>query len=148
MQRLLKKWDTAKNLVPMPELVGAAKGGAKVGVIHFGSSRHATLEAVDSLAALGIAVDTLRIRGFPFHKSVDAFIDQHDTMFVVEQNRDAQMRTLLVNECLVSPRDLISILNYNGTPISARKIFDEIMIVLRGDNVRSLHKVKIVKESV
>jgi 2-oxoglutarate ferredoxin oxidoreductase subunit alpha len=148
MQRLLKKWDTAKNLVPMPELVGAAKGGAKVGVIHFGSSRHATLEAVDSLAALGIAVDTLRIRGFPFHKSVDAFIDQHDTTFVVDQNRDAQMRTLLVNECLVSPRDLISILNYNGTPISARKIFEEIMMVLRGDNVRSLKKVKIVKESV
>ncbi|MFQ3200839.1 MAG: 2-oxoglutarate ferredoxin oxidoreductase subunit alpha [Zhongshania sp.] len=148
MQRLLKKWDTAKNLVPMPELVGAAKGGAKVGVIHFGSSRHATLEAVDSLAALGIAVDTLRIRGFPFHKSVDAFIDQHDTTFVVDQNRDAQMRTLLVNECLVSPRDLISILNYNGTPISARKIFEEIMTVLRGDNVRSLKKVKIVKESV
>lgn len=148
MQRLLKKWDTAKNLVPMPELTEAVKGGAKVGVIHFGTSRHATLEAVDALAAQGIAVDTLRIRGFPFHKSVDAFIEQHDTVFVVDQNRDAQMRTLLVNECLVSPRDLISILNYNGTPISARKILEEITMVLRGDNVRPLHKEKIAKESV
>ncbi|CAA0093010.1 2-oxoacid:acceptor oxidoreductase subunit alpha [Zhongshania aliphaticivorans] len=148
MQRLLKKWDTAKNLVPMPEIIDASKGGGKVGVIHFGTSREATLEAVDTLAAEGIGIDTLRIKGFPFHKSVDAFIEQHDTVFVVDQNRDAQMRTLLVNECLVSPRDLISILNYNGTPISARKIREEIIAVLRGDNVRPIHKKKMVKESV
>jgi 2-oxoglutarate ferredoxin oxidoreductase subunit alpha len=148
MQRLLKKWDTAKNLVPMPEIIDASKGGGKVGVIHFGTSREATLEAVDTLAAEGIAIDTLRIKGFPFHKSVDAFIEQHDTVFVVDQNRDAQIRTLLVNECLVSPRDLISILNYNGTPISARKIREEIIAVLRGDNVRPIHKKKMAKESV
>ncbi|CAA0079279.1 2-oxoglutarate oxidoreductase subunit KorA [Zhongshania aliphaticivorans] len=149
MQRLLKKWDTAKNRVPIPELIESAKKStSKVGVIHFGTSRDATLEAVDALAAEGYAIDTLRIKGFPFHKSVDAFIEAHDTVFVIDQNRDAQMRTLLVNECLVSPRDLISILNYNGTPITARKIRDDIIAVLRSDNVRPLHKKTLAKESV
>lgn len=147
MQRLLKKWDTAKQCVPAPELIKASKGSA-IGVIHFGTSRDATLEAVDSLKAEGVAIDTLRLRGFPFNKTVDAFIEDHDTVFLVEQNRDAQMRTLLVNECLISPRQLIPILNYNGTPITAKQIREAILLVVRGDNIRPLRKQHSVKESV
>ncbi len=147
MQRLLKKWDTAKQRVPAPELIKAGKG-SKIGVIHFGTSRDATLEAVDSLKVEGVAIDTLRLRGFPFSKTVDAFIDEHETVFLVEQNRDAQMRTLLVNECLISPRQLIPILNYNGTPITAKQIRSEILMAVRGDNVRPLRKQRAAKESV
>ncbi len=147
MQRLLKKWDTAKQCVPAPELIKASKGSA-IGVIHFGTSRDATLEAVDSLKTEGVAIDTLRLRGFPFNKTVDAFIEDHDTVFLVEQNRDAQMRTLLVNECLISPRQLIPILNYNGTPITAKQIREAILQVVRGDNIRPLRKQHSVKESV
>ena len=117
-------------------------------MIHFGTSRDATLEAVDSLKAEGVAIDTLRLRGFPFNKTVDAFIEDHDTVFLVEQNRDAQMRTLLVNECLISPRQLIPILNYNGTPITAKQIREAILQVVRGDNIRPLRKQHSVKESV
>ncbi|MFT5575608.1 MAG: 2-oxoglutarate ferredoxin oxidoreductase subunit alpha, partial [Bermanella sp.] len=68
------------------------------------------------------------------------FIEQHDTVFVVEQNRDAQLRSLLVNECEVPPKQLLSVLNYNGTPITARQIREKIASVSRGDNVRPLHK--------
>ncbi len=137
MQRLLKKWETAKNTVPAPELKGE---GSAVGVIHFGTSADSTQEAIDYLADEGIKVDSLRIKAFPFHHSVDEFIASHDTVFVIEQNRDAQMKTLLVNECEVSPKDLISILNYDGMPITARKIRERINAVVRGDNVTPLHK--------
>jgi 2-oxoglutarate ferredoxin oxidoreductase subunit alpha len=147
MQRLLKKWDTAKQCVPAPELIKAGKGSS-VGVIHFGTSRDATLEAIDSLKAEGLAIDTLRLRAFPFNKTLDAFLEEHDTVFLVEQNRDAQMRTLLVNECLISPRQLIPILNYNGTPITAKQIREAILQTVRGDNVRPLRKQRSVKESV
>lgn len=137
MQRLLKKWETAKTLVPEPEATG---DGNSIGVIHFGTSRDATLEAIDYLADEGIRVDSLRIRAFPFNQQVEDFIEQHDRVFVVEQNRDAQLRSLLVNECEVSPKQLLSVLNYNGTPISARQIRDKIASVSRGDNVRPLRK--------
>lgn len=137
MQRLLKKWETAKSLVPAPVCIGE---GNSIGVIHFGTSRDATLEAIDYLAEEGIRVDSLRIRAFPFNQQVVDFIEQHDTVFVVEQNRDAQMRSLLINECEVSPKQLLSVLNYNGTPIAARQIRDKIASVSRGDNVRPLHK--------
>ncbi|HCS28719.1 MAG TPA: 2-oxoacid:acceptor oxidoreductase subunit alpha [Spongiibacteraceae bacterium] len=137
MQRLLKKWNTAKTLVPEPEIIGQ---GNSVGVIHFGTSRDATLEAIDYLADEGIRVDSLRVRGFPFNQQVEDFIEQHDTVFVVEQNRDAQLRSLLINECEVPPKQLLSVLNYNGTPITARQIRDKIASMTRGDNVRPLHK--------
>lgn len=137
MQRLLKKWETAKDTVPAPEQIGSDN---TVGVIHFGTSADSTMEAIDYLAEEGIKVDSLRIKAFPFNKDVEAFIENHDTVFVIEQNRDAQMKTLLVNECEVSPKDLISILNYDGMPITARKIRERINAVVRGDNVTPLHK--------
>jgi 2-oxoglutarate ferredoxin oxidoreductase subunit alpha len=126
MQRLLRKLETAKELVPAP--VERSGGGAqRIGVIYYGSTAPAMDEAFDLLEAAGIAVDALRIRAFPFADSVDAFISAHEQVFVVEQNRDGQLRTLLVNECGVAPSRLVPVLHYDGTPITARFISTEIV---------------------
>jgi 2-oxoglutarate ferredoxin oxidoreductase subunit alpha len=95
-------------------------------VIYFGSTSAAMDEALASLEAQGIHLDTLRIRAFPFADSVIDFVNAHDQVFVVEQNRDAQMRALLVNEGAIDPARFISILHYDGTPITARFIAKEI----------------------
>ena len=79
-------------------------------------------EADEILAAQGVHLDLMRVRGFPFADEVRAFIDAHDKVFLVEQNRDAQLRTLLVNELEIDPARLIRILHYDGTPITARFI--------------------------
>src|SRR3546814_14360141 len=79
-------------------------------------------EAIERLQADGIAVDTLRIRAFPFPESVRGFIDVHESVFVVEQNRDGQLRSLLVNEFGIDPARLVAVLHYDGTPITARFI--------------------------
>ncbi len=139
MQRLLKKWETAKSLVPAPEL-RKASGDARVGVIHFGTSEASTLEAIDYLAEEGVAVDSLRLRAFPFSEEVEQFIASHETVFVVEQNRDAQMRSLLINECDIAPSKLLSVLNYDGMPITARKIRDSIAGALSGAKVTPLRR--------
>ena len=89
-------------------------------------------EALEGLAAEGIHLDTLRIRAFPFADAVAEFILAHDRVFVVEQNRDAQLRTLLVNECELDPAQLIRILHYDGTPITARFIRQAIAEEWRG----------------
>ena len=123
MQRLLKKFDTAKVLVPQPELRAAAETTA-VGAIHFGSTSAAMAEACALLAATGVHVDSLRLRAFPFPQSVADFIAGHETVYVIEQNRDAQMKTLLVNEFGIDPARLRSVLHYDGTPITARFIVD------------------------
>ena len=121
MQRLLRKFQTAKSLVPAPVVQRAAKK-TKYGAIYFGSTSPAMKEALAALEEGGIALDTMRLRAFPFSDAVQAFIDAHDQIFLVEQNRDAQMRALLVNECGIDPARFISILNYDGTPITARFI--------------------------
>ena len=119
MQRLLRKFETAKSLVPAPVI---QSNGARTGVIYFGSSSAAMSEALAALEAQGIHLDTMRLRAFPFSAEVADFIDAHDQIFLVEQNRDAQMRSLLVNECGIDPARFISVLNYDGTPITARFI--------------------------
>ena len=121
VQRLLRKFATAATLVPQPVLRAAAQP-SRLAVIHFGSTSPAMAEALDTLAAAGIHIDALRLRAFPFPPSVRAFIDAHDRVFVVEQNRDAQMRSLLVNELGVDPARLQPVLHYDGTPITARFI--------------------------
>ncbi|WP_043336826.1 2-oxoacid:acceptor oxidoreductase subunit alpha [Belnapia moabensis] len=121
MQRLLQKFETAKSLVPHPVL-RQAKEPTRTGVIYYGSSSAAMKEALAALEAEGIHVDALRIRAFPFHQDVEAFVAAHDQVFVVEQNRDAQLRTLLMNECSIAPQQLIPVLHYDGTPITARFI--------------------------
>jgi 2-oxoglutarate ferredoxin oxidoreductase subunit alpha len=121
MQRLLQKFETAKSLVPRPVL-RQAKEPTRTGVIYYGSSSAAMKEALSALEAEGIHADALRIRAFPFHQDVEDFIAAHDQVFVVEQNRDAQLRTLLMNECSIAPQQLIPVLHYDGTPITARFI--------------------------
>ena len=123
VQRLLKKFDTAANLVPAP-LVRAAAKKTRLGVIYFGSTAPAMDEALLALAGEGIHLDAMRLRAFPFSESVGQFLETHGTVFVVEQNRDAQMRSLLVNELGVDPARLVPVLHYDGTPITARFITD------------------------
>ncbi len=118
-QRLLTKFETAKQLVPPPLLRQAAQP-TRFGVICYGSTSPAMGEALDVLQAQGVHVDSLRIRAFPFSAAVDAFIAAHDTVFVVEQNRDAQLRSLLTTEQQVDPARLVPVLHYDGTPITAR----------------------------
>ena len=125
MQRLLRKFETAKSLVPAP-LIDKAKEKAQLGVIYFGSSAPAMREAMAALAADGVHLDTMRLRAFPFPELVTDFINAYDQVFLVEQNRDAQMRSLLVNECGIDPARFISILHYDGTPITARFIINAI----------------------
>ncbi|MEX0852618.1 MAG: 2-oxoacid:acceptor oxidoreductase subunit alpha, partial [Bauldia sp.] len=121
MERLLAKFETAKGLVPAPVAAVAAKP-TRYGVIFYGSTGPAMNEALDALAAEGVFLDTMRIRGFPFANAVADFVLAHDHVFVVEQNRDAQLRTLIVKECEVDPARLIPILHYDGTPITERFI--------------------------
>jgi 2-oxoglutarate ferredoxin oxidoreductase subunit alpha len=121
MQRLLRKLETAKSLVP-PPVVRQAKEKAKYGVLYYGSTSVAMDEAFASLSSEGLHLDTLRVRAFPFADAVADFILAHEQVFVIEQNRDAQMAKLIVNECAIDPARLISILHYDGTPITARFI--------------------------
>jgi 2-oxoglutarate ferredoxin oxidoreductase subunit alpha len=121
MQRLLRKLDTAKEILPKPLRKNAAKG-TRYGVIYYGSTAPAMNEAAEALAADGHHLNMLRVRAFPFHQDVASFIADHDFVFVVEQNRDAQMRSLIVNELGIDPVRLVPILHYDGTPITARFI--------------------------
>ncbi len=125
MERLNKKFKTAANLAPQPILQKAAKP-TRVGAIYFGSTTPAMREALDVLAEDGVYVDGLRLQAFPFPQSVEQFLADHDTVFVVEQNRDAQMRTMLVNELDANPKQLVKVLHYDGTPITARFIVSAI----------------------
>jgi 2-oxoglutarate ferredoxin oxidoreductase subunit alpha len=121
MERLLHKFETAKTLVP-PAIRRDAPDPTRVGAIYYGSTSPAMDEAVEILAAKGVGVDALRVRGFPFGSEVMAFIAEHDTIFVIEQNRDAQLRTLLVNEGEIDPKCLTKVLHFDGSPITARFI--------------------------
>jgi 2-oxoglutarate ferredoxin oxidoreductase subunit alpha len=121
VQRLLTKFATATALVPAPEVRAAAKR-SRLGVIYFGSTAPAMDEALEVLAESLIHLDAMRLRAYPFPASVVEFIEAHDHVFVVEQNRDAQMRTLLVNELELDPAALTPVLHYDGTPITARFI--------------------------
>jgi 2-oxoglutarate ferredoxin oxidoreductase subunit alpha len=125
MQRLLRKFETAKTLVPAP-IVGSAREPTRFGVIYYGSTSAAMEEALEALARDGVFLDTCRVRAFPFADSVADFVLDHDQVFVVEQNRDAQLRTLVVTECGLDPARLMPILHYDGTPITARFITDAI----------------------
>jgi len=125
MERLLRKFDTARKLLPRPELRKAGQP-TRVGVIHYGSTAAAMDEAAQLLAREGVHVDTLRLRAFPFGPEVGQFIAAHEQVFVVEQNRDAQMRTLLMTDLGIDPAQLVPILHYDGTPITARLIRREI----------------------
>jgi 2-oxoglutarate ferredoxin oxidoreductase subunit alpha len=137
MERLLRKFDTARALVPQP-IIGRAQGKAAAGVIYYGSTSPAMAEALGLLRAQDVQLDHLRVRAFPFQDSVADFVARHETVFVVEQNRDAQLRTLLVNELGIDPARLVPVLHYDGTPITARFIVNAVAERMRARNVRSL----------
>jgi 2-oxoglutarate ferredoxin oxidoreductase subunit alpha len=126
MDRLLVKWNTAKTLVPKPQLY-PAKGQADYGMLFFGTTTQSALEAIDQLNKQGIMIDGLRLKAAPFTPEVISFILDHDRVFVVEQNRDAQMRSILINELEIDPQRLIPVLNYDGFPITANHIFTSVM---------------------
>ena len=113
---MLVKWETAKSLVP-DAVLSKAERPTRLGIVAFGSSDGAVIEARDRLAEQGIQADYLRIRAFPFSQEVLDFLLEHDTIFVVEQNRDAQMKSLLMLEYNDIADRLVSILHYNGMPI-------------------------------
>ncbi|WP_332815298.1 2-oxoacid:acceptor oxidoreductase subunit alpha [Ramlibacter sp.] len=121
VERLLRKFRTAATLVPQP-LLRIASQPTRLGVLYFGSTSPAMAEALVALEEEGIHLDAMRLRAFPFPDSVAQFIAAHDKVFVVEQNRDAQMRNLLVNELEVDPARLVKVLHFDGTPITARFI--------------------------
>lgn len=137
MQRLRQKFETAKSLLPLPVLC-AAKYPARFAALFYGSTGPAMQEALDALAEQGIYINALRIRAFPFQNEIADFIASHSKVFVFEQNFDGQLATLLVNEAGVNPANLISVLHYDGTPITARFITQEIAERVSRLNVRPL----------
>jgi 2-oxoglutarate ferredoxin oxidoreductase subunit alpha len=139
MERLQLKWQTARQLVPKAEIVGR---GGSVGVLYFGTTSLPIPEALDKLAVKGIHLDTCRVRAFPFGNEVEAFVAEHDLIFVVEQNRDAQMRTLLINELQTNPAKLISILYFAGLSISADFIDAQISAYYEEHKLARLTEVK------
>ena len=121
VERLLTKFATAATLVP-PPVIRKVRQKTRLGVIYFGSTSPAMHEALDALKQVGIHLDAMRLRAFPFPESVARFIDAHERVYVVEQNRDAQMHSLLVNELDIDPARMVRVLHYDGTPITARFI--------------------------
>jgi 2-oxoglutarate ferredoxin oxidoreductase subunit alpha len=125
----LHKFETAKRLVPRP-IKRAAREATRYGALYFGSTAPAMTEALEALEQRGIHLDTMRIRAFPFHDDILDFVAAHDRVFVVEQNRDAQLRTLLISEGDLDPSRLVPILHYDGTPVTARFIVKAIADML------------------
>jgi 2-oxoglutarate ferredoxin oxidoreductase subunit alpha len=140
MQRLLRKFETAKKLVPAP-VRRDAKAPSRFGVLYYGSTSPAMQEALDGLEARGLPLDAMRIRAFPFSDEVLAFVAAHERVFLVEQNRDAQLRTLLISEGNIDPAKVVPVLHYDGTPITARFILSRIANQLDPANVTPLRKV-------
>jgi 2-oxoglutarate ferredoxin oxidoreductase subunit alpha len=129
MNRLLNKWETARRLVPMPEIVIRDKK-KKLGAFFFGSTTASAIEALDRLEESGIAVNSMRIKAFPFQAEVFDFISEHELVFAIEQNRDCQMQILLAGECLVAPGKMMPVTNFNGLPITARMITNQVHTTL------------------
>jgi len=129
MERLLVKWQTARNMVPSPR-TKIRDENYQTGVVFFGTTTHAAYEAIGRLAKRGLKINTMRLRAFPFQDEVIDFINDHDRIFVIEQNRDAQLRTMLMTENAISPRKLQSILHFEGLPVTADFITEKIEALL------------------
>ena len=132
MDRISLKFETALNYIPEPEI--SSLGSNTRGVIYLGTTTSAIKETLDNLQKKGISLDTMRLRGFPFHESVRDFINEHEIVYVIEQNRDAQLKSLLKIECNASEEQMFSILSYNGVLITAQQIEKEILDSLSTSN--------------
>jgi len=128
MERLARKFETARTLVPAPVVVQTGK--SKVGIIAFGTSDFAVVESRDQLKKeFGVEADYLRIRAFPFSREIHDFVASHERVYVVEQNRDAQMLSLLKLDLpAAETTKLRSVRHFNGLPIDARSVTDEIVL--------------------
>ena len=126
VDRLAKKWLTIQKEIYPPEITINDKGSKK-GLIFFGTSSYAAIEAIDLLAENGLHFNAMRLKAFPFTKEVLEFIDNHDEIYVIEQNRDAQCRTILITELNINPSKLKTVLNYDGFPITAQFISEKII---------------------
>jgi 2-oxoglutarate ferredoxin oxidoreductase subunit alpha len=130
LDRIRRKFDTAATLVPKPEITVRDKSGA-IGLIYFGATAPAVREALDGLEREGVRINALRLKAFPFTRDVAAFCAAHETVLVVEQNRDAQMRSLLMTEANVPGSKLVAALNYDGMPLTAAFVRGAVLKTLR-----------------
>ena len=137
MERLTAKHAKALDYLPEPRIQLAADGDSSAGVIYYGTTEPSMDEALEILANEEQHLDALRLKCFPFHQSVKDFIGQHEQIFVVEQNRDAQMRALLINELEIDPARLVAITHYDGTPINATAIAQAIRDRLSGNAAKA-----------
>ena len=133
MERLSKKFINAINFLPEPE-IKQGKKNAQLGLIFFGTTSHPIVEAMEQLKEQGLIADSLRIKAFPFHKNIEQFIEEHSAknrqVFVIEQNRDAQMKNLLVNELQIDPNKMVSILQFDGLPVTSNFIVKSVLTQL------------------
>jgi len=129
LDRLTTKWATARRLVP--RAVIDATAAAPVGIVSLGSCDGAIREARDLLKVHGVGVDYMRVRAFPFSEDVERFLAAHELLFVVEQNRDAQLRSLLTLETAVEKSKLRSLLHYSGLPVSSAFIVEGVLAQLK-----------------
>jgi 2-oxoglutarate ferredoxin oxidoreductase subunit alpha len=125
LDRLLRKFATAKRYVPKPVIAGT--GTATAAIVSIGSCDGAVHEALDVLKSRGVQLDYMRIRAFPFGEEVEKFLAEHEVLYVVEQNRDAQLRSLLTLETRVDKSKLRSLLQYSGLPVSSKFIVDGVL---------------------
>ena len=140
MERLRRKMDGAGAILPQP-IVNAAAQKTNIGVIYYGSTAPAMNEALSELSSQGVHLDAMRIRAFPFAKSVDEFIASHDQVFVVEQNESGQLRSMIINELEINPAKLVKLVHYDGTPITARFICKSIHKTIAGESGKPALKV-------
>ena len=125
VDRLLVKWETARKMVPESEIVYSKFN--KAAILTVGSGNGACKEALDRLDRQNVGLNYCRVRAFPFDESVREFIDKHDVVYVVEQNRDAQLRTLLMLDVEAPPDKLVSLLHYNGIPLNAGFVVEKVL---------------------
>ena len=125
LDRLLVKWETARSLLPKADIRYSKFN--KAGILTLGSGDGACTEALDRLAKLDVHLNYCRVKSFPFGDEVREFIEQHDVVYVVEQNRDAQLRTLLINDIEADQKKLVPMLHYNGMPINSGFVADKVL---------------------
>ena len=125
VDRLLIKWETARSILPESEIQYSELN--KAAILTVGSGHGACIEALDRLTEQNIALNYCRVRAFPFNHSTREFIDKHEVVYVVEQNRDAQLRTLLMLDIDADPAKLISFLHYDGMPLNAAFVVDKVL---------------------
>jgi 2-oxoglutarate ferredoxin oxidoreductase subunit alpha len=129
IDRLLVKWETARTLVPEPEIRYSQFN--KAAILTVGSGDGACKEALDRLESRNVKLNYCRVKAFPFSEAVREFINQHDVVFVVEQNRDAQLRTLLMEDIDAGQEKLVSVLHYSGMPLNAGSVVDGVLAQMK-----------------